>query len=119
MYNLIVLASRPRDWTHEQFIAWWRGQHAEATYGLPGLRAWRHTEVLAAMGEKSEGWDGMSVLSFDSSDALDAALASPQWQTAVADVGEMRGRRIAVMGEEVTMVLDGSPAAIPAAGAQP
>ena len=109
MYNLIVLASRPRDWTHERFIAWWRGPHAEATYHLPGLRSWRHTEVLAAMGEKSEGWDGMSVLTFDSREALDTALASPEWESAVADVGEMRGRRIAVMGAEMTMVLDGQP----------
>jgi uncharacterized protein (TIGR02118 family) len=109
MYNLIVLAARPRDWTHEQFITWWRGRHAEVTYPLPGLRAWRHTELLGAMGEKSEGWDGMSVLSFDTREALDAALASPEWQAAIADVGDMRGRRIAVMGEELTMVLDGRP----------
>ena len=37
MYNLIVLAARPNDWTHEQFIQWWRGEHAEVTYPLPGL----------------------------------------------------------------------------------
>jgi uncharacterized protein (TIGR02118 family) len=114
MYNLIILASGPRDWTHEQFIDWWRGPHAEATYQLPGLRTWRHTEVLAAMGEKSEGWNGLSVLSFDSREALDAALASPEWAAAVADVGDMRGRRIAVMGEEMTMVLDGRPVREPA-----
>lgn len=28
MYNLIVLAARPHDWSHEQFIQWWRGEHA-------------------------------------------------------------------------------------------
>ena len=38
MYNLIVLAARPSDWTHEQFIDWWRGEHAEVTYPLPGQR---------------------------------------------------------------------------------
>jgi len=104
MYNLIVLAARPRDWTHEQFIDWWRGEHADPTYGLPGLRRWSHTEILEAMGEKSEGWDGLSVLSFDSKEAMEAALASPAWLDAVANVGDMRGRRIAVMGEEKVMV---------------
>jgi hypothetical protein len=49
------------------------------------------------------------VLSFDTREALDTALASPEWQAAIADVGDMRGRRIAVMGEELTMVLDGHP----------
>ena len=38
MYNLIVLAARPSDWTHEQFIKWWRNDHADPTYALPGLR---------------------------------------------------------------------------------
>ena len=106
MYNLIVLAARPSTWTHERFIAWWRGEHAELTRALPGLRRWQHTEVLEAMGEKSEGWDGLSVLSFDSRADLDAALASPEWAAAVAQVGDMRGRRIAVMGEEKTMVAE-------------
>jgi uncharacterized protein (TIGR02118 family) len=104
MYNLIVLAARPQEWTHEQFLTWWRGEHAELTYKLPGLRRWSHTELLDAMGAKSEGWDGLSVLSFDSREALDTALASPEWKDAVANVGDMRGRRIAVMGEERLMV---------------
>jgi uncharacterized protein (TIGR02118 family) len=98
MYNLIVLAARPSDWTHEQFIDWWRGEHAAVTYPLPGLRRWLHTEL------SEETWDGMSVLSFDSREALDAALASEEWQAAVAHVGDMRGRRMIFTGDEMTMV---------------
>ena len=105
MYNLVVLAAKPSAWTHEQFIDWWRGEHAEVTYPLPGLRRWQHTEVLEGMDDdRSAGWDGLSVLSFDSREALDTALASDEWQRAVAHVGQMRGRRIAVMGEEKLMV---------------
>lgn len=100
MYNLILLASRPPDWTHERFIAWWRGEHAELTRLLPGLRDWRHTELDAALEARSAGWDGMSVLGFDSPDDLRAALKSPEWAAAVAQVGDMKGRRIAVMGTE-------------------
>ncbi|MBP2326063.1 uncharacterized protein (TIGR02118 family) [Kibdelosporangium banguiense] len=103
MYNLVLLAAKPPDWTHDQFIAWWRGDHAEMTYRLPGLRAWRHTEVQSALEPRSEGWDGVSVLSFDSEEDLRKALASPQWADAVAQVGDMRGRRIAVMGSEREM----------------
>lgn len=105
MYNLILLAARPSDWTHEQFISWWRGEHADMTYGLPGLRRWHHTEVLDAMDDKhSAGWDGVSILSFGSREDLDTALASDEWKLAVAHVGQMRGRRIAIMGEEKLMV---------------
>lgn len=104
MYNLIVLAARPSDWTHEQFIDWWRGEHAEMTYPLPGLRRWLHTELAAGSDERSAGWDGLSILSFDSPEALDAALASKEWKAAVAHVGEMRGRRMIFTGDEMTMV---------------
>jgi uncharacterized protein (TIGR02118 family) len=108
MYNLIVLAARPSDWTHEQFIDWWRGEHAEVTYPLPGLRRWLHTELSGPTDEKtgqtSGQWDGMSVLSFDSQEALDRALASEEWKAAVAHVGDMRGRRMIFTGDELTMV---------------
>lgn len=103
MYNLIVLAARPNDWTHEQFIEWWRGEHAEVTYPLPGLRRWLHTELSDGAEEKSAGWDGMSVLSFDSREAMDAALSSEEWTAAVAHVGDMRGRRMIFTGDEMTM----------------
>jgi uncharacterized protein (TIGR02118 family) len=105
MYDLVLLASKPEEWTHDEFIAWWRGEHADMTYGLPGLRRWQHIEVLDAMDERrSAGWDGVSILGFDSRADLDAALASPEWAAAVAHVGTMKGRRIAVMGQERMMV---------------
>ncbi len=104
MYNLIVLAAKPSDWTHEQFIEWWRGEHAEVTYPLPGLRRWLHTEILDTKDERSKGWDGISILSFDSREDLDAALASEEWKAAVAHVGSMRGRRMIFLGDEKVMV---------------
>lgn len=104
MYNLIVLAAKPGDWTHEEFIAWWRGEHAEVTYPLPGLRRWLHTELDDTIDDRSAGWDGLSILSFDSREALDAALASPEWKAAVDHVGRMRGRRMIFVGDEQTMV---------------
>ncbi len=103
MYDLVLLAARPPDWTHEQFIAWWRGPHAELTVALPGLRRWQHIEVQEAFEPRSEGWDGVSILGFDSADALRTALDSPQWTAAIEQVGDMRGRRIAVLGTERLM----------------
>ncbi len=103
MYNLVLLASGPPEWTHERFIEWWRGEHAALTYALPGLRSWRHTVIEHALESRSQGWDGVSVLSFDSEEALRLALASPEWAAAVGQVGDMRGRRIAVMGPEREM----------------
>ena len=103
MYNLVLVAARPEEWTHEQFITWWRGEHADVTYPLPGLLRWQHTELLEAFGSKSQGWDGLSVLSFESRDALEAALASDEWKAAVDHVGTMGGRRMMWYGDEKTM----------------
>ncbi|MEU5345954.1 MULTISPECIES: EthD family reductase [unclassified Streptomyces] len=104
MYNLVLLAARPSDWTHERFIDWWRGDHAELTRTLPGLRSWRHTEIDTALEPRSEGWDGVSILGFDTAEDLRKALDSPEWAAAVAQVGDMKGRRIAVMGGEKDML---------------
>ncbi|OZD11380.1 EthD family reductase [Rhodococcus sp. 06-156-3C] len=104
MYNLVLVAARPPEWTHDQFITWWRGEHADVTYPLPGLLRWQHTELVEAFGAPSEGWDGLSVLSFESREALEAALASPEWKAAVEHVGTMRGRRMMWYGDEKTML---------------
>ncbi|GLB63914.1 hypothetical protein NCCP2495_17930 [Dietzia sp. NCCP-2495] len=105
MYNLIVMASRPSEWTHEQFIEWWRGEHADVTYPLPGLRRWSHTAVKeTGPNRHSQGWDGVSVLSFDSKEAYEEMLKSPEWAKAAEHVGSMGGRAIMVMGEEQIMV---------------
>ncbi len=104
MFNLMVLAAKPSDWTHDQFIEWWRGEHADVTYPLPGLLRWQHTEIVDAADDKSARWDGLSVLSFQSREALEAALRSPEWKSAVEHVGSMRGRRMIWYGDEKTMV---------------
>jgi uncharacterized protein (TIGR02118 family) len=104
MYDLVLIASKPSDWTHEQFIEWWRGPHAELTLKLPGLRSWRHIEVDRAFEPRSAGWDGVSILSFDSPEDVDNAFSSEEWKEAVAQVGDMRGRRIAVLGYETVML---------------
>lgn len=104
MYDLIVLAAKPSDWTHEQFITWWRGEHADVTYPLPGLKRWLHVDLDEGTDPQSSGWDGMSILSFASQEDLDAALRSDAWKAAVKHVGSMRGRRMIFQGNERVMV---------------
>lgn len=44
--SMVVVASRPPEWTQEQFTVWWRGEHADMARRLPGLLAYRHGRVL-------------------------------------------------------------------------
>ena len=44
------------------------------------------------------------MLSFDDEESARAALASEEWAAAVRHVGSMKGRRIALLGDEREML---------------
>ena len=103
--SMVVLATRPAEWTREQFTTWWRGEHADYAKKLPGLQGYRHGEVVFDYDHPgAPAWDGHAVLTFADRAALDAALESPQWRAAVAHVGKMKGKRIALITEELDLL---------------
>lgn len=105
--NLVVLASRPPDWTQQRFTAWWRVEHAALARKLPGLLAYHHGVVTFDYDHPdSAAWDGNAVLSFADRTALDAAMASPQWAAAVAHAGGMKGRRLVLITENVDLLAE-------------
>jgi uncharacterized protein (TIGR02118 family) len=115
--SMVVVASRPADWTQDRFTRWWRGPHAAAARILPGLIAYRHGVVTKDYdnpgtpgGDSLEaaGWDGHAVLTFANQAALDAAFASPEWKAATAQTKGMGGRRIILITEEVDLLETGA-----------
>jgi len=107
--SMVVLASRPKDWTQDQFTQWWRGPHADAAKLLPGLLAYRHGAVTRDYDSPggTPGWDGHSVLTFADQAALDRAMDSPEWAAAVAQTKGMGGRRIIVVTQDVDLLAEG------------
>jgi uncharacterized protein (TIGR02118 family) len=102
---MVILATRPAEWTREQFTTWWRDEHADYARKLPGLQAYRHGEVVFDYDHPgAPAWDGHAVLTFATRAALDAALESPAWKAAVAHVGKMKGKRIALITEELDLL---------------
>src|SRR4051812_26787313 len=78
--SLVVLATRPPEWSRERFTVWWRGEHADFAKKLPRLQAYRHGEVVYDYDHpEAPAWDGHAVLTFPDRATLDAALASPEW----------------------------------------
>jgi uncharacterized protein (TIGR02118 family) len=107
--SMVVLASKPTDWTQERFTTWWRGPHADAARLLPGLRAYRHGAVTRDYDNPDvPAWDGHAVLTFADQAAVDAALGSPEWAAAIAQTRGMGGRRIVLLTDEVDL-LAGAP----------
>jgi uncharacterized protein (TIGR02118 family) len=103
--SLVVLAVRPPEWSRERFTTWWRGEHAEFAKKLPRLQDYRHGEVVYDYDHPdAPAWDGHAVLTFPDRAALDAALASPEWAAAVAHVGRMKGKRIALITDEADLL---------------
>jgi len=103
--SMVVVASRPGDWTQDRFTAWWRGPHAAAARVLPGLIAYRHGVVTKDYDSPdAPGWDGHAVLTFADQAALDAAFASPEWKAATAQTKGMGGRRIILITQEVDLM---------------
>lgn len=102
--SLVVLATRPPEWTRAQFTTWWRGEHAAFAKRLPHLQAYRHGEVMHDYDHPEQpAWDGHAVLTFPTRALLDAALQSPEWAAAVAHVGKMKGKRIALITDEIDL----------------
>lgn len=106
--SMVVVASRPPEWTQEQFTTWWRGEHADMARKLPGLIAYRHGRVTQDYDNPAEpAWDGHAVLTFATKEAFDAALASEEWAAAVRHTGRMKGRRLILITEEVDLLAAG------------
>ena len=103
--SMVVLATRPPEWTKEEFTAWWRGPHAGFAKKLPQLVAYRHGEVVYDYDHPDQpAWDGNAVLTFPTRAALDAAMQSPEWAAAVAHTGKMKGKRIILITDEVDLL---------------
>lgn len=79
------LVQRKKSLTHEQFVAHWLNMHAELCTRLPGLRYYS-VNLIDRERFPDFGYDGFSELWFDSEDALEAALTSPEGRTLLADL---------------------------------
>lgn len=79
------MVRRKANLTHEQFLAHWLNTHAELCKRLPGLRRY---SINLVQRDRSPGfnYDGFSELWFDSIEAYDAAMASPEGRTLLADL---------------------------------
>jgi steroid delta-isomerase-like uncharacterized protein/uncharacterized protein (TIGR02118 family) len=82
--KLIFVLQRRPDITREQCLEYWSGQHhTQIVSRLPGLTGWRQNHVVSAPG--APVCDGIGELWFESDEALQTALASPEMAAAVED----------------------------------
>jgi uncharacterized protein (TIGR02118 family) len=84
MSKVIFVLHRRPDLSLEHCLHQWSGeQHTAIVTALPGLRRWVQNHVLSAPGEPI--CDGVGELWFDSPEAMQDALQSPEMSAAVED----------------------------------
>ena len=109
--KLLFILFRRADLTHEQAVAEWSGPgHLATVKAIPGLRKWVLNWPIRI--PKDGDSDGVAELWFDSIEAVDQAMRSPEMAAAVED-----GRRFldpqrthALVVEEKTMIGQAMPA---------
>lgn len=85
MVKMVQLLVRRDDYTHDEFLERWRGEHAELAKDLPNLQRYA-TGVPADPGRASH--DGVVELTFEDMAALSAAFESDTGEAVQADAAE-------------------------------
>jgi uncharacterized protein (TIGR02118 family) len=84
MSKVIFVLHRRADLTREQMAEQWSGQqHTSIVNKVPGLARWVQNHVTSAPSEPI--CDGVGELWFDSDEAMQQALSSPEMGAAVED----------------------------------
>lgn len=99
--KVLVLPHKRADPIWDEFSRHWRDLHRPIAMRIPGLR--EYTENHGP--ERARLPYGVAELYFDSPEAFHAALATPEGQAALADLGNFVGRertRMTVVSEVVT-----------------
>jgi uncharacterized protein (TIGR02118 family) len=86
MLKFIVVLHRKQGWTEEQFRTYFIEVHQRLAQDIPGLRRYKQNFVLPDPKRARPAWDCVVELYFDSREEMEAAWASPEGQTATADL---------------------------------
>ena len=82
--KLMFVLFRRADLTHEQSLTEWTGApHRLIAQSVPGLKKWVQNRVISLPNENAA--DGIGELWFDSQEAMEHAMSSPQMAAAVED----------------------------------
>ena len=86
MIKLVYWITRKPNMSREEFSRYWHDVHGPIGRRIPGLRRLVQSHLSAHPGGmRPPDFEGMAELWFDNLGALEAAMASPEWQASTAD----------------------------------
>lgn len=102
MIKRVSMVRRRPDLSHEEFVAYWLGPHAEIAKEMPGALGY---VVNIAEDPEQAGWDGFAEVWFESREAADAAFASEPFASRIrADRPKFVGEQEIFFVTEETVV---------------
>ncbi len=105
MVKLIGIISRKDGMSVADFQSYWRHVHGPLIARAPGLRRYIQCHAVAELYDQyPQAYDGIAEAWFDSLDAYQAAVASPEWQAAVVDAPNFIGSSRRLMATEVPII---------------
>ena len=107
MIKLVALVTRKSGMTPEAFRDYWLRIHAPLAAQIPGMRGYRINVAGEPGGMRPAPYDGSAEIWFDSREAMDAGLGSPEGQTAGDDTEHFTDEIVFLVTEE-TVIVDGS-----------
>jgi uncharacterized protein (TIGR02118 family) len=104
------LIKKKPEWTGEDFRRYWRENHSELARKLPGLRRYQQNHVVDSVQRGityprgSEQLDGISMLWFDSEQAMREAIAADAGRALIADENHFMGDLRIVALDQVEVI---------------
>ncbi len=84
MQKLVYVLQLREDMSREEALRYWRDVHGPIAAKVPGLRKYVQDPATAAP-EGDLQFGGIAELWFDSPEAFESAMASPEWEATIAD----------------------------------
>jgi uncharacterized protein (TIGR02118 family) len=98
----VSMVRRREDLSHDEFVTYWLGPHAEIAKEMPGARAYI---VNVARDPEAAGWDGFAEVWFDSVEAAEAAFASEPFASRIrADRPKFVGEQVIFFVDEIAVI---------------
>jgi uncharacterized protein (TIGR02118 family) len=106
MIKYVTVLSRREGMSREEFSNYWKNTHAPILQQIPGLRGYVQNHALPDLEGKEPPYDGFGELYFDSLEAMQGGLGSPEGEATLADIPNFCDTRklVRVFVEEVTSV---------------
>ncbi len=100
MFKAMIMLTRGADMSHEDFTAWWLGEHQLLAKQLPGVQKIRFNVVEQ---DEAAPCDGIAELWFESQEAFTAAYATEIGKAVAADSMSHLAGRVRMFTEEVSV----------------